>query len=386
MEPAFFRSACPEKELLACCARVNLSPGVVARIRDLVAGPLDWDYAIAQARDHSVLPLLQRNLRLAASEIVPRAVLADLESQARANAIRCLAQSSELLRVVDSLGSRGIHVLPYKGPVVAAQAYENIAARQFDDLDIILAQHDIPAAHDVVCGLGYEPRFPWLHSSDARSVVPGEYNYRNAARQTLLELHTEATLRHFPVRAPLAEFFDRAVSVDLGGQNVRTFRAEDALPVCCIHGAKDFWSKLIWVADVAELVRSHGNMDWDAVLRVAERLRANRMLYLGLGLAAGMLDVERLPAIRARVKADRRATAMAAQIAGRLLGRDAPECSAQERFAFRRQTVEGGVAGWRYALRLTFAPSEEDWRQRNAPRAGALTSLLRPFRLFRKYR
>lgn len=363
-----------------------MRPNEAARIRELAAGPLDWDYAIAQAQDHSILPLLERNLRAGAREVVPGTVLVELEKTARASAMRCLAQTSELLRIVELFESRGFRSLPYKGPVIAAQAYADIAARQFEDLDIILAQRDIPAADAAVRSIGYEPKFAWIHSPETRSIVPGEYNYFNAARQTILELHTEATLRHFPVRPPLAEFFDRAANVDLGGRTVRTFRVEDALPVYSIHGTKDFWERLIWIADIAELLRSRRDLDWDSVLRTGEQLRAQRMLHLGLALAAGILDAELPPEISAHVKADSRASAMAAEIANRLLSRDPRERTARERFSFRRRAVEGQAAGWRYALRLTLAPSEEDWQQTQSPhRRGSFYSVLRPFRLLRKY-
>ena len=386
MEPAFLRSACPEKELLASCARTSMRPNEAARMRELGAGPLDWDYAIAQAQDHSILPLLERNLRAGAREVVPGTVLVQLERMARAGAMRSLAQTSELLRIVELFESGGIRTLPYKGPVIAAQAYADIAARQFEDLDVILAQRDIPAADAAVRSIGYEPKFPWIHSPETRSLVPGEYNYFNAARQTILELHTEATLRHFPVRPPLTEFFDRAANVDLGGRTLRTFRVEDALPVYGIHGTKDFWERLIWVADIAELLRSRRDLDWDSVLRTGEQLRAQRMLYLGLALAAGVLDAELPPEISARVKADSRASAMAAEIANRLLSRDARERTARERFSFRRRAVEGQAAGWRYALRLTLAPSEEDWQEtQSRHRFAPFQAALRPFRLLRKY-
>jgi Uncharacterised nucleotidyltransferase len=384
MDPVFVRFACTEKRLLASCARTRLRGDFVADIRRIASGPIDWDYAAAQARDHSVLSLTERNLREAAGDAVPTATLTRFEKEARASAMRCLAQASELIRVVELLASRGIHALPYKGPVIAAQAYGDIAARQFEDLDLILAQRDVPAADAAIRSTGYQPRFPWLHAPETDSLVPGEYNYFNAERHTLLELHTEATLRHFPVRPSLGDFLDRAACVSLGGRAVRTFRPADALPVYCIHGAKDFWAKLIWIADVAELLRSHAGLDWDLVLRTTRQLRAQRMLHLGLALAAGVLDAELPQEISKRVKADSRAQAMAADIACRLLSRNAADRTARERFSFRRYSVQGQAAGWRYALRLTFAPAEADWQQQESP-GGVFSSVVRPFRLLRKY-
>ena len=385
MDPSFTASACRETQLLAFCARTCVPPEVRRQIREIIGGGVDWEYTLAQAQEHSVLPLLERNLRACASDLVPGEAGAQIQESSRVNALRCLAQTSELLRVVDLLESRGIHAQPYKGPVIAAQAYRDIAARQFEDLDIILQQRDIQAADAAVRSLGYEPKFPWIHGEGA-SIVPGEYKYFHAARQIILELHTDATLRHFPVRPRLAEFFDRGVSVDLGGNRVRTFRVEDALPVYCIHGAKDFWERLIWIADIAELLRSHPGLDWDSAWRTTRELRAERMVHVGLALAAGMLDAKLPSEVLRRINRDRRASSLAVELGRRLVSHDARERTARERFLYRRRTVPGLVAGWRYAIRLTLAPAEADWAQtRLPPPLAPFHAVLRPFRLLRKY-
>jgi hypothetical protein len=377
--------ACAEKRLLACCARRELTPQVAEKIRRLAWASSDWDYVLSQAQENSVVALVQRNLRAAASPQVPEEQAAQLESMARANALRSLAASAELVRVMDALESHGISALPYKGPVAAAQAYGDITARAFEDLDVILRQRDVEEADKVLRSLGYAPKVPWVHRS-AKRIVPGEYNYFHAQREMILELHTERTLRHFPVAPDLEEFFERADSVDLGGRSVRTLGAEDAMLALCVHGTKDFWEKLIWIADIAELIRSCPALGWDSVERAAGKLQAQRMLHLGLALAAEILEAKIPEEVWAGVKVDSRAISLAAEITGRHLTRDACNRTAAERFEFRRQVVPGTIAGWRYALRLTLAPAEEDWQDSRAPGTLApLRAALRPLRLLRKY-
>lgn len=386
MIPTVSNSAGAETQLLVCCARTHVSPETAARIRALTSAPLDWRNVLAEAKGHSAIPLLARNLRPAPAGVVPPDVAAQLEFSARENAIRCLAHTSELVRIADLLASRAIRTLPYKGPVIAAQAYQDISARQFEDLDVILLQRDIVAADDAIRTLGYEPRFLSLHASDGHAVVPGEYKYFHMSRQTILELHTEATLRHFPAAAPVEEYFERAVPVDLGGKSVNTFSPEDALGVYCVHATKDFWEKLIWSVDIAELLRTFPALDWDSVWRTSERLRAERMVHIGLALAAGILDAPLPREVRARVEGDSRAAALAGEIGRRVLGGDVPQRTAVERFRYRRETVPGFAAGWRYAIRLTLAPAEEDWARVGATSPGsAAHRAIRPFRLLRKY-
>lgn len=386
MTPAFSSFASAESRLLTCCARTSVPREIAASIREIATAPLDWNAVLGHAKEHSVAPLLARNLRSSAPGLVPRDITAQLESAVRANAIRCVAHTSELVRAVELFASRGIRALPYKGPVIAAQAYQDISAREFEDLDIILQQRDVPAADEAIRSLGYEPRFAWLHSSDGKAVIPGEYKYFHPERRIILELHTEATLRHFPVTAPLAKYFDQATPVDLGGQRVHTFCGEDALPVYCIHATKDFWEKLVWVADIAELLRTYSGLDWDSVWRGSERLRAQRMVHIGLALAAGILDAQLPREVQSRVEADSRGTALAIDIGKRLLGRNVPRRTASQRFRYRHETVPGLAAGWRYAIRLTLAPAEDDWEHGDTAPASPLLKAIRPFRLVRKYR
>lgn len=378
---------CGEKQLLIYCARTSFTSEVAERVRTLAAATLDWEYVLAQAKENSIVSLAERNLRAVASGLIPEEHAAELESRARENALRCLALSAELVRVMDSFEIRGIVAIPYKGPVIAVQAYGGVAARQFEDLDVILRQRDIEAADEVIRGLGYGAKIPSIHSGhSAKSTVPGEYNYFHSEREIILELHTERTLRHFPVRPDLDGFFGRAVNVELGGRGVRTLCAEDALLALCVHGAKDFWEKLIWVADVAELIRSRPRLDWDSVQREAEKLQAQRMLHLGLILAAEILGAKIPAELWARVKSDSQAINLADEIARRHLSRNMRDRTASERFGFRMRSVPGVISGCRYAMRLTLAPAEEDWQDtRLPPGLAPLYLALRPFRLLRKY-
>lgn len=368
-----------------------MPPAIAREIRGLVAGPLDWDFVSSAAAANSITPLVARQLRAAFSDNAPEAApaaLARLEAAARANEVRSLLLSAELIKILDVFQSQGILAIPYKGPVLAAQAYGDATRREFEDLDIILRQRDVPKAHQRMLGLGYHAKFPQLFSSAAGSPpIPGEYNYRDATGRVVVELHTEATLRHFPIAPDPGEFEARMAPVLVCGHEVKTLSPEDALVALAIHGSKDFWERILWIADISELVQSHGALDGDAVWQRAESLRAQRMVCLGLGLAAGLLDAPLPAEIASRVARDTVAASAASEVRRRLLSREVPALSPAWRFGFRRRMVPGFSSGWRYALRLTLAPAEEDWEIMRLPTALApVYAALRPLRLLRKYK
>jgi hypothetical protein len=378
----------PEKQLLVCCARTTVLPAMVREIRELCATPLDWDFVVNESAVNSILPLVARHISGVATDFAPSGPLDRLTKAARANALRCLTLTAELVKIEGLLRAAGIQAMPYKGPVIAAQAYGDLALREFEDLDIIVRQRDMGRVDEIVKNLGYRPNHEWqFHSSASSAVVPGEYDYRDEARGLIMEFHTEITLRHFPVRPDLDEMSRRLVPVMLSGHEIRTFAPEDMLVLLCIHGSKDFWERLSWIADISEFVRCHPQLDWDAVFGGADQLRAGRMLNLGLALAAKLLGAPLPKGIAVRVERDSVAGAMASEITERRLMREASERDAAERFRFRRHMVAGGLAGWRYSVRLTTQPADEDIAAMQLPRPLApLYALLRPFRLFRQYR
>jgi len=387
MTPANENIPSPEKRLLVCCARTKLTPEVATTIREILAGPLDWDFLLWEAEENSITPLLDRHLSAVAPGAAPPAAQEQWKKTCRANTVRCLYLTAELINILRIFHSQNIAAIPYKGPVLAAQAYGDVALREFEDLDIILRQSDVPKAHAIIVSLGYKPKFDWILSPGAAaSLVPGEYNYRDESRRAMVELHTEITLRHFPIKPDLDAFIRNLVPVRVSNRDMLTFAAEDLLPMLCIHGSKDFWERLSWMADVGELVQSHPALDWDRVLRFAQPLNATRMLNLGLALAAGVLGASLPPEISARVKADRVAGEVAAEVRQRLLTRPFRTLDAAGRFQFRRRMLAGKFDGWRYAMRLAVVPSEDDWERMRLPRALApLYVALRPLRLLQKY-
>jgi Uncharacterised nucleotidyltransferase len=386
MNSAVRDSACPEKELLARCARTRIDPASTKKIAALLNGNLDWDCVFDQAAENSVTPLLGRQMQALPTGGVPAPVLDRLKEVCRANTIRCLFLTAELIRIFDLFHSRGIQAIAYKGPALAMQAYGDMTLRQFEDIDIIVRQSDLPKANEVMLGLGYRPRFDWIVSSGVpSSIIPGEYNYRDEKRRIMVELHTELTLRHFPKVPDLEDFSNRLTFVKLNDREIPTFSVEDTLIVLSLHGTKDFWERLSWIADISELIQRYPNLDWSVTIDRAKVLRAERMLHVALLLATNLTETPFAEEIQRRLRSDRTANDLASEVWTGLMRQNYGSLNAKGRFNFRRRMLPG-TDGWRYAVRLSVVPAEEDYEMIRLP--GILSPLyiaLRPLRLLRKY-
>ena len=89
------------------------------------------------------------------------------------------------------------------------------------------------------------------------------------------------------------------------------------------------------------MIRSHPGLDWKKVYRRAESLHAQRMLNVGLALAADLLGAALPEEVSARVKGDRVAVELAAAIERRLLSRELPPLSAAAAFPLSPENSAG---------------------------------------------
>src|SRR5688500_9168780 len=99
---------------------------------------LDWSVVLRQAHHHGVIPLLGRFVERMPDLRIEAPSREALRSAVHVNALRSMRATRELRDLVGLLKSRGVPVIPYKGPVLAIEAYGDLASRQFDDLDLFV--------------------------------------------------------------------------------------------------------------------------------------------------------------------------------------------------------------------------------------------------------
>src|SRR5262249_44014688 len=127
----------PEDQLLLYCARTCAGAGNAAHIRALVQADINWSYLLQTTQTHPVAPLLYWNLKNTCPDAVPQSILDQLLADFHANTHDNLFLTAELLKLLALLAAHDIPAIPFKGPVLAAQVYRNLALRQFYDLDIL---------------------------------------------------------------------------------------------------------------------------------------------------------------------------------------------------------------------------------------------------------
>jgi len=372
---------CLADELLIVCARTHLDPTHVGQLRRLAGSELDWSYLLAAAHRHGMLALVSRHLNEQCPGAVPLSWRDYLGVFLEKNARENFLLTSELLRIAARFAKDGVLAFSYKGPTLAAQVYGSLALRQMADLDWLVPHDALPPARDSLRALGYVPRFPEgrVQSNPGRRA-PGQYGFTLDGGRCLVELHTERTLRYFPVPIDPARVASRSKLQRLGGRSVHVLAPEDQLLFLCVHGAKHFWERLGWICDIAELVRAQVDLDWDLTCKEADALGARRILRLGLTLARDVLDAELPRTVLQDLRRDAQAQSLAAQVRERLFLDGFAILGVLDRLRFRMRMRGNAWQGISYSFRLATTPSEERGGQ-----SVLLRSALRPAKLLREY-
>jgi hypothetical protein len=232
------------------------------------------------------------------------------------NAQRNLFLAATLLKLLRLLEAHGTPAVPFKGPVLAVVAYGNLALRQFGDLDILVRPQDARHAQQLLLTRGYRR---W----DGRPTTPlprlrKVYELISADGQVLVELHWALTSSTFFFPLKPACLWERLETVTLLDTPVRTLVPEDVLLMLCVHGAKHHWGRLGWICDVAALLHTYGEMDWQRMVERAEQLGSRRMLLLGVFLAHVLLGAALPEALRPRLQTDPLVLSLAAQVGAEL--------------------------------------------------------------------
>jgi hypothetical protein len=367
--------------LLLLCARPIVNERAASNIRALVKMEPNWATLLNAAADHGVIPLVCQRLEICAGDLLPSAWRERFRNEFARNIRHTLFLTSELLRVLGALNTRGVRATPHKGPILAVQAYRDVAMRQFFDLDIVVPQREILEAHLALTDLGYRSELEdsWVPSaSEATAQIPGQYAYRSDAPVTYVELHTESTLRYMPLQLDLEPLLRRRKTLSLAGNAVQTFCAEDVLVLLGVHGAKHFWNQLGWIADIAALIQNSRELEWELVLSRARNLAAERMVLLGAALARELFGTVLPEHVTKDIERDGVARRLCIAVGGNFLAGPRVQCGVFRRFAFRLQMCGRNANRFRYVLRLAATPTELD-------NFGPFCAVLRPFRLVRVY-
>jgi hypothetical protein len=376
-----------EHDVLLSISRRQLSDTEVAKLRSLVQLDLDWEYLLATARQHGLLPLLHKHATKAAGDLIPGQVLAELKRESVANTQSVLHLAGKALKVAKVFTENEIPNAIFKGPLLAEMAYGEIGLRQAGDIDVLISRQHFMRAKRLLEGLGYQ-MYPQLTAAQQASHLSFhcEIQFMRDDWFTVVDLHWALTPRSFVFGLTGEEVMSRLQTVSFAGSHFDTFSREDLLLYQAMHGAKHLWRRAELIASLAELVRSLEQGVWPKVVEQAASARATKILGLGLRLVENLFDTRPPSEVLKAIDGEGAMRDFAKQIADELFVTRSTWADSTETNLYNLRIMDRKRDALVSALRAIFVPTLSDWEALSLPAPlHSLYYAVRPIRLLKVY-
>jgi Uncharacterised nucleotidyltransferase len=330
-----------------------------ARIANWNLSALDWSEFVRLAEHHGVLPLVARNLIDHACRLPPE-IARSLRSAYEKNLRRSLWFSAELARILQHFEGKQLRVIPYKGPALAQSLYHDLGLRNFSDLDFLISPAQFRAAKQALAELEYRPSADFTPAVERLWLRTGyERSFDGVAGKNLVELQWALLPRFYAVDLGVEDLLARAGRSIVGGCEVPSLSPEDSLLVLCLHAAKHLWTRLLWLSDIAETLRTE-TLDYSVAFSRASALGIARILAVSFWLVGNVLRAEIPQAAQEMIAADPCAPALGSAFAERLARGAAYDFESTKYFRLILQLRERRADRWRFLCRLFWTPGASD--------------------------
>ncbi len=370
----------PEFTLL--CLAAHPRPDLKG-IRALLRQGFDDARLLELAQEHGVRPGLIQCLSALSWEGVPNAARESLEIFQSHHLLRTLALANELRRLAILFAQNGIAFAAFKGPALALSLYGGLPAREYDDIDIVVREAQMPDAERLLATLGYRCRQGDEAYRRRFLGYQRQYDFVRDEGVGSIDLHWGFSGTHVPFPLTPAEIWDDLQFASIADYRVPMIDGANLALLLAGHGTKDRWRSLKWVCDFALLLDRRRDLDWSTVHRRASAHGCGDAVLLGCAMAHEMLQVPPPAALGRQLADSGRVRALTDCLAARLRNGPWREQGAENFSDF--DLCERPLDRLKATLKLVFTPTPSDHAALPLPSAlWPVYYATRPFRLAAK--
>jgi hypothetical protein len=303
----------PEHHALLSCIRCYFGSATEEEVTAALAVVTDWTRLIKISIAYGVMPLLYASLRSFRSQSliskISPSCLQQLQVYNRMNGLHNVSQTRELLNILTQLQNAGINAIPFKGAVLAASVYGNIALRQFNDLDLLVKKQDFWRAKSILLTQGYTAyhtqafELEMFHRHLQISLInptPEAILFNQQFQSSLLHSNAERNIdlhwgippRRVWKSIHYNQLWQNLDQVELMGETIKTFSPEVTLVIQCINVTKEPWQPSFkQICDVAQIINVSTNLDWDKALELSANIHSQQLFLSGLHITHKLLGL-----------------------------------------------------------------------------------------------
>lgn len=260
---------------------------------------INWDKLLKLSARHRVSALLYFGIcKSPLKEKIPTEIFEQLKAITFQRTAKNFNQTKELLQLIDLYKLKGIKAIPYKGIVLAQDAYENLASREFSDIDLLINLKDLDSISEIMTGLNYQPEssppdFYWSRYKKNNCEFNFDF-HENGKRIFHIEPHWTIGKKLQQLQLTLKDFQPFLVEENFLTQKIEKLSPTGLLITTCIHHiSKEEWFSLKHVCDIAAILNKfQDKINWNEVFTFCKKHDLEKMLLVGLVVAKETFELK----------------------------------------------------------------------------------------------
>lgn len=268
--------------LLAC--RGGLGVNVREQLTQLLGSPLDENRLIAVCEEHRLLLVVFRVLVAPNRELFSKELFARLESLALKKTSWHLILGRWVLETHALFSGAGIPHVYVKGPLLNDRLFPGRVLRYSKDIDVLVSRDRLLDADRLLRDAGFfgdrNPLEIQRYLSMGR-LGRKDITYTKPGSKHAIELHWKLDQAATDLGEERAPWSARAQFQLFHGSTVPVLKETPNLLYLCLHGAGHAWQRLIWLLDIAVILKE---LDLERLLVEAKRRKLQTVVFEALVL------------------------------------------------------------------------------------------------------
>jgi hypothetical protein len=192
-------------------------------------------------------------------------------------------QIHELKKVLKALNANGIIPIILKGAYLSEKIYQDIGARFFNDVDILVRKQEFARAENILFGLGYGYTAP-ERAKEARQLG-GQISF--CKNNSVIDLHWDIVdLERFNrvCAINIEDFWQRSHEIEMFEGKIRELSVEDLMLYLLLHLSLQhcFQGRKLY-QDIREVLLRMGDLiNWQSVVERSKTYKVRRPVYFAL--------------------------------------------------------------------------------------------------------
>jgi hypothetical protein len=261
-----------EQKILACSTVLRPDLHERQALRRLMRGVKDVDLIIDMAIKEGLVCMLYKSLlKSGALDAMNRPQRQRLQSLYYQTLVHNLRLIHDLKQILPELKKRQIQVVLLQGISLLQQVYDDVGLRPMTDIDLWVLKRDYSDFIGVLIKCGYQ----------------GDRLYPHTFRKgpTTLDLHTHILgadrirTRTLLLAKSQDCIYHQTRVIEFEGEKVRCLGECDQVLYLCLHALKHNAERLMWLADIKNLVEDWRQPDWKALIDRARELGQEKSVF-----------------------------------------------------------------------------------------------------------